>query len=84
MLSYQWFSNITNSAVGGTSVPTATSASFALPPDLTEGTHFFFVEVRASGGAAPVRSTVAVLCDKSGSLAIAGDLFVVKVNQFLV
>jgi len=60
-LSYQWFSNTTNSAVGGSELPGMTGTSFNIPTDLTAGTHFFFAEVRASGGATPVRSNVAVV-----------------------
>ena len=60
-LSYQWFSNTTNSNVGGTAISGATGTSFAIPTDLALGTHYFFVEVRATEGAMPVRSSVAVV-----------------------
>ena len=54
VLEFQWFTD--NSPISG-----ATGASFALPADLAEGSHFFFVEVRASGGAEPVRSDTATV-----------------------
>jgi len=58
--SYQWFSNTVNSNVGGTPIAGATSERFPIPTNLTSGEHFFFIEVRASGGAA-VRSNVAIV-----------------------
>jgi len=60
-LSYQWFRNTIASNVGGSEEPGMTGTSFDIPTDLTEGQSFFFVEVRASGEAAPVRSTVATV-----------------------
>jgi len=60
-LSYQWFSNTTASNAGGTAVSGATEASFVIPTGLGVGTHYYFVEVRASGGAAPARSAVATV-----------------------
>jgi len=60
-LSYQWFSNTTNSSVGGTAIDGATSASFEIPPTLTDGQYFYFVEVTATGGAVPVFSAVATV-----------------------
>ena len=61
MLSYQWFSYTSASDVDGSELPGMTGRSFDIPTDLTEGTHFFFVAVRASGGATPVRSNLAVV-----------------------
>ena len=58
--SFQWFSNTVNSNVGGTPIAGATSERFPIPANLTSGEHFFFIEVRASGGAA-IRSNVAVV-----------------------
>ena len=59
--SFQWFRNTHNNNNGGTPIAGATSASLTIPTDLAPGTHFFFTEVRAPGGAAPVRSNVAVV-----------------------
>ncbi|MCL2762991.1 MAG: hypothetical protein FWD36_07300 [Treponema sp.] len=60
-LSYRWFSNTSNSNVGGTFISGATGASYTIPTDLTAGTYFYFCEVRATGGAASVRSNVATV-----------------------
>jgi len=60
-LSYQWYSSTTNSNTGGTVISGATSASFAIPTTLTVGTHYYFVEVNATGGAVPVRSNVSTV-----------------------
>ena len=52
-LSYQWFSNTTNSNVGGTSVTgVTTNASFTIPPTLAAGIYYYFVEVSAPGAVA--------------------------------
>ena len=59
-LSYQWFRNTANSNVGGTPIAGATGESFPIPTNLTAGEHFFFIEVRASGGST-VRSNVAIV-----------------------
>ena len=58
-LSYQWYSNTTNSSNGGTIIPGATNTSFTIPTTLTAGTYYYFCEVRATGGATSVRSNVA-------------------------
>jgi len=60
-LSFQWFHNTQNNNNGGTPIAGATNASLPIPTDLAPGTHFFFTEIRAPGGAAPVRSNVAVV-----------------------
>jgi hypothetical protein len=41
-ISYQWHSNTTNSSTGGTPIPGAYSASFAIPKSLTEGTYYYY------------------------------------------
>ena len=48
-LSYQWYSNNSNSKEGGTEMNGATSASFVIPATLTANTYYYFCEVRASG-----------------------------------
>jgi len=58
-LSFQWFRNTLNNNNGGTPIAGATGASLPIPTDLAPGTHFFFSEVRATGGT--VRSNVAVV-----------------------
>ncbi|MCL2804422.1 MAG: hypothetical protein FWD26_00595 [Treponema sp.] len=60
-LSYQWFSNITDSNVGGTAIEDEEDEDFVIPVSLTEGTYYYFVEVTATDGAAPLRSNVAIV-----------------------
>jgi uncharacterized protein YjdB len=58
-LSYQWYSNTTNSNVGGTAISGATNSTLTIPTNLAGGESYFFCEVRATGGATSVRSNVA-------------------------
>ena len=58
-LSYQWYSNTTNSNTGGTAIGGATGASFTIPLTLAAGTYYYFCEVNAAGGALPARTSVA-------------------------
>jgi len=60
-LSYQWYSNTTASNIGGTVINGATGSSYTIPTTLTAGTYYYFVEVRAAGGAVSVRSNVAIV-----------------------
>ncbi|MCL2443218.1 MAG: formylglycine-generating enzyme family protein [Treponema sp.] len=60
-LSYQWYSNTTNSNTSGTVISEATNASYAIPTTLTAGTYYYFCEVRATGGATSVRSNVSTV-----------------------
>ena len=60
-LSYQWYSNTTNSNTGGTLISGATSASYTIPTNLTAGTYRYYVVVSATGGAVSVPSSVATV-----------------------
>ena len=60
-LSYQWYSNTSNSNAGGTEISGATAETFAIPTTLVEGTYYYFCEVRATDGATSVRSNVATV-----------------------
>ena len=60
-LSYQWYSNTTDSNTGGTEIPGETSPTFVIPTDLTPETYYYFCEVSATGGASPQRSNVAAV-----------------------
>jgi hypothetical protein len=51
-LTYQWYGNTSASNTGGTAISGATSASFAIPATLTEGTYHYFCEVSAKGATA--------------------------------
>ena len=61
-LTYQWYSNTSNSNSGGTIIGGATSASFAIPTTLTAtgSPYYYFCEVRAAG-AVSVRSNAAAV-----------------------
>ena len=60
-LSYQWYSNTSNSSSGGTAVSGATAVSFTIPTTLKAGAYYYFCEARATGGATSVRSSVATV-----------------------
>ncbi|MCL2762332.1 MAG: hypothetical protein FWD36_03865 [Treponema sp.] len=60
-LSYQWYSNTTASTVDGTSISGANNLFYAIPTTLTEGTYYYFCEVRATGGATSIRSEAAAV-----------------------
>ena len=60
-LSYQWYSNSTDSNTGGTAVIGATSSTFSIPVQLTAGTYYYFCELSATGGAIPIRSNIATV-----------------------
>ena len=57
-LTYQWFSNTSNTNTGGTVITGATSSSYT-PSSTTTGTFYFYVEARngATGGAASCNTT---------------------------
>jgi hypothetical protein len=44
-LSYQWYSNTSNSNSGGTQIPNATDASYTTPNDLSVDNHYYYVIV---------------------------------------
>ena len=60
-LSYQWYKPTTNSNTGThtTASGAATNANYSTPSSLSAGIHYYYCEVRATGGADPVRSNVA-------------------------
>jgi uncharacterized protein YjdB len=60
-LSYQWYSNTTNSNSGGTALSGATSARFTIPTNLAVGTYYYYCEVRATGGAVTRPSNVSTV-----------------------
>ena len=65
-LSYQWYSNTTNSNTGGTIIPSATGANFPIPTTLTVGTYYYYCVVSATG-AQPVSSNAAAVNVTTGS-----------------
>jgi len=60
---FQWYSNTVNSNTGGTAIHGATSASFTIPTDLTEGTYYFYVVVSAPGAASAASNVAAVIVE---------------------
>lgn len=59
-ITYQWYSNTTNTNVGGTAIPGETGISYTSPIFNTPGTFYYYVTVTANGsGCAPVTSEVA-------------------------
>lgn len=61
-LSYQWYSNTAAVNAGGTALENETNAIFPIPTNLSFNSYnYYFCEVSASGGAAPVRSSVATV-----------------------
>ena len=59
-LSYQWYSNTSNSNSGGAIISGAISASYTIPVNFTVGKYYYFCEVRALG-ATSVRTNVATV-----------------------
>jgi hypothetical protein len=72
-LSYQWYSNNTNSNTGGTIVSGATNSSFTIPTTLTTSgsPYYYYCEVRATG-ATSVRSNVAAVTVLPASITVTG------------
>jgi hypothetical protein len=58
-LSYQWYSNTSESNEGGMPVSGATEACFTIPAALAAGTYYYYCTVSATGGATPIASRVA-------------------------
>ena len=57
---YQWFSNTTSSASGGTAIPSATAATFTPAAFSSAGIFYYYVTITLSGnGCAPITSNVA-------------------------
>ena len=59
-LSYRWYRAADANRVGASTFTGTTSATFPKPADLTEGTHYFYVVISATG-ASSVRSNVAIV-----------------------
>lgn len=48
-ITYQWYSNTTNSKTGGTEISGETSANYHIPTDLTAGDHYYYCILKADG-----------------------------------
>ena len=68
-LSYQWFSNTTNSTSGGTAIDDATSADYTVPAGKTAGLYYYYCVVTATmspnGQTATATSDVATITIES-------------------
>jgi formylglycine-generating enzyme required for sulfatase activity len=60
-LSYQWFSNTTDSTTGGTLISGATGSSFAIPTNLAAGRYYYYCVVSATGNTTPITTRVAIV-----------------------
>ena len=49
-LTYQWYESATNSNSGGTPITGATTSSYVIPNNTTEGTHYYYCVVTATVG----------------------------------
>jgi gliding motility-associated-like protein len=59
-VSYQWYSNTTNSNTGGTLIPSATNASYTPAVFTTSGTNYYYATLSFSGnGCGPITSNPA-------------------------
>jgi hypothetical protein len=60
---FQWYSNTTADNTGGSIIPGATSASFAIPTGLSAGTYYYYCVINAGG--VSVASNVATVTVES-------------------
>jgi len=73
-VSYQWYSNTTNSTVGGTLIAGATALTYN-PPTFTAGTRYYYVVVSdnyCDGKSISPIVSVTVNCTKPGDFSTAG------------
>ena len=76
ILSYQWYSNISNSNSNGTLISGATSASYT-PPTNTNGSRFYYVVVTNTNNAATGTKTATTASSAAGiTVNAAGTPFV--------
>ncbi|MEW4924709.1 PKD domain-containing protein [Algibacter sp. 2305UL17-15] len=58
-VTYQWYSNTTNSNTGGTPIAGATGINYQPPTFTTSGTYYYYITISISGsGCAPITSDV--------------------------
>ena len=81
-LSYQWYSNTSNSNVGGTAVASGgTSANFTIPTTLT-ATTIYYCEVNANGAASVHTNPAIVLLTSTSSSSAAIVMVQVPAGSF--
>ena len=67
---YQWYSNTTNSTVGGTLMTDETSASLSIPIDLSEGSYYYYCVVSATGLTSVTSNVIPVTVNAVGTATI--------------
>ena len=85
---YQWYSNSTNSTIGSTLIPSATSASYN-PPSSTSGTTYYYCVITfSSGGCSNITSNIAdvtinqnPVIASQNSIICSGTAFTVTPNN---
>jgi hypothetical protein len=58
-LSYQWYSNTTKSAIGGTLLEGETFSTYDIPAGFTAGKYYYYVVIRSNSGAPNCTSDIA-------------------------
>ncbi len=85
-LTYQWYSNTTNSNSGGTSISSATSASYT-PPSTTSGTYYYYA-IATSSSCGSATSSVAIFTVNAlpiaGTCTVANDACQVSAGEIKV
>ncbi len=66
-LSYQWYSNTTNSNTGGKKIEGAISSTFSIPADLAVGKYYYYVVIHSDSGAPDCTSNVAPVTVRTAS-----------------
>ena len=79
-LSYQWYSNETNSNTNGTEISGATNAHFPIPENLGTGMYYYYCVVSASTGAESVTSMVARV--NVSYLTGTGEIFAISLEVY--
>ena len=85
-LSYQWYRSTALSSSGGSRIPGATGATFAIPTTLRAGTYYYYCEIRTTGRVTPVRSNVATVTVSEllpGMLSVSGRSFYLASQKLL-
>ena len=69
-LHYHWHSSYTNNNIASTPI---TNPTFTIPTNLTQGTYYYFCQIRAGGGVANSSvATVVVIAATIGNVTVSG------------
>ena len=79
-LSYQWYTNTSESVKGSVAIKGSTSDTYIIPDTLTVGFYYYYCEISATGGAISVISNVATITVTDGSPTYP---FIVDSNETL-